>query len=105
MWAFSRDGALPFSRFIYRLNPKTRTPIYAVCSSAFVALLAGLLAFGGSVAISSVFSASVVAQYIALSIPVLCRLLGSQTWVPGVFTLGKYVRLFLLVVWRVISDA
>lgn len=93
MWAFSRDGALPFSKFIYHLNQKTRTPIYAVCTSALIAFVIGLLVFAGPVAISAIFSACVVAQYIALSIPILSRLLGGQKWVPGVFDLGRFVSI------------
>ena len=73
------------------MNHTTQTPIYAVCAAAFIAFIVGLMVFAGPVAISAIFSACVVAQYISLSIPILCRLLGGQEWVPGVFDLGKYV--------------
>ena len=73
------------------MNHTTQTPIYAVCAAAFIAFIVGLMVFAGPVAISAIFSACVVAQYISLSIPILCRLLGGQEWVPGVFDLGNYV--------------
>jgi len=90
MWAFARDGALPFSKIIYRVNQRTRTPVYAVIASAIIAYLAGLLVFAGPVAVSAIFAACVVGQYIALSIPIACRLLCGREWVPGVFSLGKF---------------
>ena len=93
MWAFSRDGALPFSRILYHINPITHTPIYAVCTAALVAVLVGLLVFAGPTASGAIFSACVVGQYVTLSIPILCRLLGGQEWVPGVFSLGKAVSI------------
>jgi len=93
IWAFSRDGAFPFSSIIYKINPVTRTPIYAVIASSIVAILVGCLAFAGPQAISAIFSACVVGQYIALSISIMSRHLpGSevQAWKPGPFTLGRW---------------
>lgn len=92
MWAFSRDGALPFSKFLYRLNSRTHTPVYSVCAAGSIAILVGVLVFAGPVATSAIFSAAVVGQYVGLSIPILCRLFGGREWVPGVFSLGKFVR-------------
>ena len=97
MWAFSRDGVLPFSSLLYRRNKKTGTPIYAVWGSALLSFIAGLMVFAGPVAVSAIFSACVVAQNISLSIPFLCRILGGQEWVPGVFDLGRLVRILCFV--------
>ena len=92
-FAFARDGALPCSHIIYRVNPYTRTPVNAVWTCVFIALLLGLLAFAGSAANSAIFSLSVAGQYTAFAIPIMCRFLGGKPWTPGPFTLGRFVRL------------
>ncbi|KAJ3485620.1 hypothetical protein NLI96_g4821 [Meripilus lineatus] len=106
MWAFSRDGVLPFSSFLYRRNKKTGTPIYAVWGSALLSFIAGLMVFAGPVAVSAIFSACVVAQNISLSIPFLCRDFGGQEWVPGVFDLGRLgpIVTAVAVVWMAFSS-
>lgn len=90
-FAFARDGGLPFSRYLYKINPSTRTPVNCVWASAAAGLLLGLLAFAGPSAINAIFSLAIIGQYIAFSVPVACRLLGGVPWTPGPFTLGKFV--------------
>jgi hypothetical protein len=76
VFAFSRDGAMPFSGTLYRMNSFTDTPVNsryhltfqymiimfpivsAVWFSVFVSALLGLLAFAGEAAIGAVFSVS-----------------------------------------------
>ncbi|TCD66345.1 GABA-specific high-affinity permease [Steccherinum ochraceum] len=100
-WAFSRDEALPFSRYISRLNPVTGTPTYAAILTAVVAFVIGLLVFAGPAASTALFSASLVSIYVDLTIVILCRLLGGVEWVPGPFTLGKFSRpiAWISVIW------
>ena len=66
-FAFSRDGALPFSNWLYRMNSFTGTPVNTVWFVAVFSLLLGLLAFAGDAAINAIFSMSIVALYIGLS--------------------------------------
>lgn len=91
-FAFARDGGLPFSRYIYRVNPYTKGPLVGVWLAALVALLLGLLAFAGPAAISAVFSLAVAGQNLAYSIPILARITSAQKFIPGPFCLGKLVR-------------
>ena len=91
IFAFARDKALPFSRTIYRVHPRTQTPVNAVWASALVALLLGLLAFAGPSANSAIFSLAIAGQYTAYSIPILARFLGGRAWTPGPFSLGRFV--------------
>jgi len=88
-FAFARDGGLPFSRYLYRVNPHTQTPVNCAWFSAFIALLLGLLSFAGSAAISAIFSIGVLGLYIAYIIPILSRFAGGTEWKPGPFSLGK----------------
>ncbi|KZT05219.1 APC amino acid permease [Laetiporus sulphureus 93-53] len=89
-FAFARDGALPFSNWLYRMNRFTRTPVNTVWFTCGCALLLGLLAFAGEQAIGAVFSLSVVALYIAYSIPIAARFLGDNDFQPGPFNLGWF---------------
>ncbi|OCH88531.1 amino acid transporter [Obba rivulosa] len=90
MFAFARDGALPFSSILYRMHPRIRTPVNCVWMSAFVALLLGLLALGGTAASSAIFSLGIAAQYFAFIIPIGSRFLGGAEWIPGPFSLGRW---------------
>ncbi|EGN92829.1 hypothetical protein SERLA73DRAFT_127192 [Serpula lacrymans var. lacrymans S7.3] len=100
-WAFARDGALPFSSYLYRINPYTGTPVHCVWFSAFCAFLLCLLAFAGTAAIGAVFTLGVVSQYIAYSIPITARVLYGKQFKPGRFNLGAYSRpvAIIAVVW------
>ncbi|KAI5829402.1 amino acid transporter [Schizophyllum commune Tattone D] len=89
-FAFSRDGALPFSNWLYRMNDFTGTPVNTVWFVAFLSLLLGLLAFAGDQAINAVFSLSVIALYIAYIIPIVARFTGDNDFKPGPFSLGKW---------------
>ncbi|KIJ25202.1 hypothetical protein M422DRAFT_193763, partial [Sphaerobolus stellatus SS14] len=80
-FAFSRDGALPFSKYMYRINSFTKTPVNTVWYSAFLAALLGLLVFAGNSATNALF---------AYTIPIAARFLYSRdTFVPGPFNLGR----------------
>ncbi|PBK99470.1 amino acid transporter [Armillaria gallica] len=89
IFAFSRDGGLPFSRWLYFVHPHSHTPVHCVWAVVFISLLLGLLGFAGNVAIGAIFSLVVTGQYIAYSIPISARYLGGKKIKPGPFSLGK----------------
>ncbi|KAJ7619544.1 APC amino acid permease [Roridomyces roridus] len=89
-YAFSRDGALPLSGWLYRMNGYTETPVNTVLFCAAWAIILGLLAFAGPQAINAVFALSVTALYVAYSIPIAARFLGENDFKPGPFTLGVF---------------
>ncbi|KXN86792.1 hypothetical protein AN958_09643 [Leucoagaricus sp. SymC.cos] len=88
IFAFSRDQGLPFSKFLYRMNSRTQTPVHAACFCAFLSLLLGLLSFAGPLAITAVFTMSVVCQYIGLVTPIIARFVGGSQFIHGPFNLG-----------------
>lgn len=90
-WAFARDGALPLSKYVSRLNPVTGTPTYAGMLTATVAISVGLLVFAGQAASTALFSASLAGLYITLITVIMTRFLGGVEWVPGPFSLGRFV--------------
>ncbi|PAV15638.1 amino acid transporter [Pyrrhoderma noxium] len=90
VFAFSRDGALPFSSILYKMNSYTETPVNTVWFSSLCAALLGLLVFAGEQAINAVFSISVVALYIAYAIPIVARFAFKNDFKPGPFNLGFF---------------
>ncbi|OJA10262.1 hypothetical protein AZE42_08921 [Rhizopogon vesiculosus] len=88
-FAFSRDGALPFSRYLYRINRYTKTPVNTVWFDAILILAIGLLAFAGSQAIDAVFTISITASYISYITPITTRFVFKNNFKPGPFYLGK----------------
>ncbi|KDN50732.1 hypothetical protein RSAG8_01230, partial [Rhizoctonia solani AG-8 WAC10335] len=89
VFAFSRDGAMPFSSILYRMNDYTGTPVNTVWFSVIIAGLLGLLAFAGDIAIMAVISIAAIGLYIAYIIPIGARFLFNEgNFKPGPFTLG-----------------
>ncbi|KAJ7597527.1 APC amino acid permease [Mycena floridula] len=88
IFAFSRDGGLPGSRWIYYVNPRTYVPSNAVWFSVGLSLLLGAIAFAGPTAISAIFALTVTGQYTSYSIPLMARFLGGTVYRPGPFSLG-----------------
>ncbi|KAG1720546.1 amino acid transporter [Suillus paluster] len=89
-FAFARDGALPFSRYLYRINGYTHTPVNTVWFDAACALLIGLLAFVSTQAVNAVFTIGVTASYISYITPITTRFVFNNNFKPGPFHLGKF---------------
>jgi amino acid transporter len=70
VFAYSRDGAIPGSRWWSRVNSRTKTPVNSVWFVLTVAALLGLLMFASPVAIGAVFSIGAIAQYTAFVTPI-----------------------------------
>ncbi len=82
IYAFSRDGALPGSRFWHKINPKTRTPTNSIWLGVVLAAIVGssslYVAGTGAGRYSTAFFAMtgicVIGLYIAYAIPIYLRL-------------------------------
>ncbi|PVH37521.1 hypothetical protein PAHAL_5G022600 [Panicum hallii] len=80
-YAFSRDGAMPFSRFWYRVN-KQEVPFNVVWLSVSVAFV---------MALTAMVSITTLGMYIAYGLPIFFRVTTARrSFVPGPFHLGKY---------------
>ncbi|KAL4255829.1 Amino Acid-Polyamine-Organocation Transporter [Pleurotus pulmonarius] len=93
IFAFSRDGALPFARFLYHIDKRTNTPVNCVWACAFSAGLLALICLAGPAASGAIFTLGVICQYVSLSVPIAARYLGGKEFVPGPFHLGKCGKL------------
>ncbi|KAN0079997.1 Amino acid permease domain containing protein [Tylopilus felleus] len=89
-FAFARDGALPFSNTLYRMNSITGTPVNTVWFVAACATLLGLLSLAGTQAINAVFALSVSGLYVSYSIPIAARFIFKNNFKPGPFNLGIF---------------
>jgi amino acid transporter len=92
IYAFSRDGALPFSRVWHTVSPRTRTPVAAVWLAAAGALVLGLPYLINYTAYAAVTSVAVIGLYIAYVVPTLLRLLKGDDFERGPWHLGRWSR-------------
>lgn len=90
IYAFSRDGALPFSRTWHRLNPSTRTPANAVWLATGGAFVLGLPYLWNSTAYAAVTSIATIGLYIAYVIPTFLRLRQGDRFERGPWHLGSW---------------
>ncbi|KAG1901917.1 amino acid/polyamine transporter I [Suillus fuscotomentosus] len=102
-FAFARDGALPFSRYLYRINRYTETPVNTVWFDTICALAIGLLAFVSTEAINAAFTINVTSSYVAYILPITTRFALKNDFKPGPFYLGKlsFPVAAIAVVWMV----
>ncbi|KAI5954813.1 hypothetical protein KGF57_003837 [Candida theae] len=90
-FAYSRDGLLPGSDIWKKVNPVTRTPIYAVAINIIIGELLLLLKFAGDVAIGAIFSVGAIAAFTSFTLPTLFKLTTAKnTFKPGPWNLGKF---------------
>ncbi|KAH9608833.1 hypothetical protein KSS87_014305 [Heliosperma pusillum] len=89
-YAFSRDGAMPFSSVWHKVN-KQEVPINAVWMSAFISFCMALTSLGSLVAFEAMVSIATIGLYIAYALPIFFRVtLARKYFVPGPFNLGRY---------------
>lgn len=87
LFAFARDGGLPFAKQLARVSPRFRSPHVAVWTSAAMALLVALWAD----AYSAMVALSTIALYASYGLPVFLGL-RAPARVRGPWTLGRYSR-------------
>src|SRR5919109_1448078 len=92
IYAFSRDGALPGSRFWHKINKRTRTPTNSIWLAAVAAWLLVAPAYwrGSVVAYFAVTSIAVIGLYIAYVIPTFLRLIAGEKFKRGPWHLGRW---------------
>lgn len=91
-WAFSRDGALPFSSFFRPISKRFNyIPLRAIWGCAFVAAILGLLTLIAPAASLALFSLAVAGNNLAWGIPIFARVVwGQKKFVPGPFYTGRF---------------
>ncbi len=92
IYAFSRDGALPGSKFWHRINKRTRTPTNSIWLAVAGAGLLALPSIWNNAAYVAVTSISVIGLYIAYALPIFLRLRAGDAFVRGPWHLGRWSR-------------
>ncbi|KAL8946051.1 MAG: hypothetical protein Q9222_007502, partial [Ikaeria aurantiellina] len=89
-WAFSRDGALPFSSFFRHISQRFGyIPLRAVWGCAFLAAILGLLSLIAPAAAQALFSLAVAGNNLAWGTPIFARVVwGQRKFKPGPFYTG-----------------
>ncbi|XP_021753962.1 amino-acid permease BAT1-like [Chenopodium quinoa] len=89
-YAFSRDGAMPFSSVWHKVN-RQEVPINAVWMSTFISFCMALTSLGSLVAFEAMVSIATIGLYIAYALPIFFRVtLARNSFIPGPFNLGRY---------------
>lgn len=91
VYAFARDGAMPFSKFMHTLNPKTKSPVNAVWVNILVAGVVGILYMINSTAFTAIVSVNTIGSQMSYLVPILLRVTASRNkFQPGPFSLGIF---------------
>ncbi|MEK7394060.1 MAG: amino acid permease [Fibrobacterota bacterium] len=90
MYAFARDGGLPFSKSLKTVEPRTKTPVAATWTSTFLVIAATM--YGDAFLVLS--TGCVVLLYLSYVMPTAAGLFAEgKTWtVKGPFDLGAFSK-------------
>ncbi|MCE9648971.1 MAG: amino acid permease [Parvibaculum sp.] len=96
IFAFSRDGGLPFSKALAKVSPSYRTPVAAIWTGAILAWLfvwgASVVSIAGTSAYAIVVSCTVIFLFFSFVIPITLGLFtyGSSKWPKmGPWNIGR----------------
>jgi choline transport protein len=99
MFAFARDGALPFSRWIGHVSPRFHVPVNAVLLTGLISVVLCLIDLGSSTAFSAILSLAAVGQMGTYGISITCvlyrRLTDPQSLPKSRWTFGVRTGAFI----------
>ena len=103
LYAFSRDGAVPFSNFWHHVSKGSRVPVRSAWFGAVGAFILAVPYLWNTVAYFAITSIAVIGLYIAYLIPVFLRRINPSAFKPGPWVLGSYgvVLNWIAIIWVV----
>lgn len=103
LYAFSRDGAVPFSKFWHHVSKRSHVPVHSAWFGAVGAFILAAPYLWSTVAYGAVTSIAVIGLYVAYLIPVFLRRINGKAFTPGPWKLGKWGPFFgwVAIVWVV----
>src|SRR4029077_6137669 len=95
IFAFARDGGVPFSNFLRHVSPTHATPVNAIWIGALLAFLSTLY----SPAFATLASGCAIFLYLSYAMPVGAGILAEgKTWTKkGPFQLGGLSKIFAVI--------
>lgn len=105
IFAFSRDGAMPGSRWWHSVSTRTRTPVKAVWLAAACALVLVIPGWWSHTTFNAVVSVNVVGLFLSYGIPIFLRL-RLDDFDAGPWNLGRWSKPVgtVAVLWIVASN-
>lgn len=105
-WAFSRDGALPFSNFIRKIDLNYGVPIRALWFDGCISIVIGLLVLVDATAAQALFSLAPASNGLAWFLPIASRHIwyDKDAFTPGPFHLGHFwsrINGFIAMAWLI----
>ncbi|KAH7423877.1 hypothetical protein KP509_12G078700 [Ceratopteris richardii] len=98
VYALSRDGGIPGSRYWKMIHPKYKIPANAVWLSAFLCALLGLPILAVNVVFTAITSICTIGWVGGYAVPIFARIVMPQeNFKPGPFYLGRYSQPICLV--------
>ena len=91
IYAFSRDGAVPGSKFWHHVSKKRRVPVRSAWFGAVGAFIISIPYMFNYTAYNAVVATAVIGLYIAYLTPVFLRRINSKAFTPGPYVLNKTV--------------
>lgn len=89
-WGFARDGGLPFSNYLMRVNPYWKAPVRALWTQGVIIGLVGVLYLFSDTTLQAILSVSTIALTISYAMPIVVLLaVGRHRLAPGPFKLGR----------------
>jgi choline transport protein len=90
-WGFARDGGLPFSAYLTKVNEFWRVPVRVLWTQGFIIALIGILYLFATTVLEAILSVSTIALTISYAMPIVTLLLvGRDKLPPGQFALGRW---------------
>ena len=117
IFAFSRDGGLPFSKTLAKVSPKLRTPVAAIWTGATLAVIfvwgSSIVSIAGTSAYTIVVSCTVIFIFFSFIIPITLGVFtyGTAKWPKmgpwnmgrGLYTLFAFLSLISMILIFVIG--
>ncbi|GFR51415.1 hypothetical protein Agub_g13703 [Astrephomene gubernaculifera] len=92
LFAFSRDGAVPLSRYLGRVEKRTRAPAAAAWAMALLGVVLGVPMYFAAPYVNTISTLAIVNTYLSYGLPILCKLVsGRSAFLPGPFFTGRRI--------------
>jgi len=93
-WAFSRDGAFPFSKLWSNVNQYTHTPVNSVWLVVAFCTCLNLIGIGSTLTITAIFNVTAPALDISYIAVIIAHrwYKGSVVFHPGPYTMGRWSK-------------
>ena len=88
----ARDGAFPYSEWLRKINPTTKSPINVILLILCIDFVLLLIPLGSPLAFAAITSISTVGYQVSYAIPIILRLTTGMFEQGEHFNLGKYSR-------------